>query len=651
MKIYTLKNAFNDAYNAMAAHILIQSSGAELFSETALYNPSLGVFEGTFSLDLGAVENTIDNLNLSGVALTQAWTNIIRLIDHTVELDRLSNADLNSLKALVSASSGASLELQSILDIIYEPVGVGLNGTENNDTLIGGAGNDSLSTGGGNDRVYGRQGRDSMDGGEGNDRLYGEAGDDNIRGGNGNDYLHGGSGDDTLQGGNGNDIYYYNSGIDTILESEGSDTIRFANSIDPDDMAIDFSDTNKDDIYIYFNGNLAIRIENYFTTNGGAIEFLEFGDGTTLNLSDITGLKEGTSGNDNLVGNDLDSFPHDTLIGLDGNDRLTGGLGNDVLKGGRGDDRYYVSSGTDFIEDQSGNDRIIFGAGLTSANVSYEVEGDNMFVSFDGERYARIENQFTSSGAIERFTFADKTINTSSIRLIQNGTDGNDSIRAYQYGASEHNRIYAGDGNDTVYGYDGNDVLYGQAGNDRLFGGDGNDFIFGDYQTNNGGTIVSGGDDILHGGGSAYKLSDMTLGHGGSNGRDLNIYFGTTLTATISSHFTSSNSIETLKFSNGDSFELSSYQNIEGDEANNTLNGINDNYLKDDYIYGRGGNDRLNGGLGDDHLFGGYGNDGYIYTAANNQGSDTISDDEGRDYIVLGSKYTQANTTLECWRR
>ena len=175
---------------------------------------------------------------------------------------------------------------------------------------------------------------------------------------------------------------------------------------------------------MYVDGALAVRIENYFSTLGGAVEYLSFSDGTIIELSDLTGLEEGSAGDDTLIGNDDAAFPHDTLVGLDGNDTLDGGLGNDTLKGGNGNDTYLITSGVDIVNDTGGTDKIIFGTGLNSTDASYEADAEgNLFISFNGTRYATIENQFTSNGNIETLEFDDAvTVQISTLHFDQIGT-------------------------------------------------------------------------------------------------------------------------------------------------------------------------------------------------------------------------------------
>ena len=67
----------------------------------------------------------------------------------------------------------------------------------------------------------------------------------------------------------------------------------------------------------------------------------------------------GTSGNDVLVGTDLD----ERLIGRGGNDSASGLGGNDSLDGGPGSDVLYGGSGDDWLIGRSGNDQLDGGTG------------------------------------------------------------------------------------------------------------------------------------------------------------------------------------------------------------------------------------------------------------------------------------------------
>lgn len=118
------------------------------------------------------------------------------------------------------------------------------------DSLIGGAGNDTLYLDfDGGDSAYGGYGNDhiiafadagELDGGTGNDTLDFSFGSSSsnidmtsmtasnfefILGGSGNDSLVGGSGNETLSGGSGNDYLVFNGGSDSVDGGSGNDTL------------------------------------------------------------------------------------------------------------------------------------------------------------------------------------------------------------------------------------------------------------------------------------------------------------------------------------------------------------------------------------------------------------------------------------------
>ncbi|WZB70396.1 calcium-binding protein [Achromobacter xylosoxidans] len=149
-------------------------------------------------------------------------------------------------------------------------------------------------------------------------------------------------------------------------------------------------------------------MKNYFTRAIASygIELFEFANGDSLNFADIITLTmTGTAGNDQLIGTtDDDTISgldgDDTIWGRDGNDLLLGGNGNDVLygetgndtlDGGAGDDtldggigndtyRFTRNSGNDTILEGKlffGNDRVVFDAGITQADLSLQRIGSS----------------------------------------------------------------------------------------------------------------------------------------------------------------------------------------------------------------------------------------------------------------------------------
>ncbi|MBZ0131933.1 MAG: type I secretion C-terminal target domain-containing protein [Rhodocyclaceae bacterium] len=91
--------------------------------------------------------------------------------------------------------------------VVYNVSGTTINGSNNDEIIIGGATDDTLKGFGGNDVLIGGGGNDALYGGDGIDRLEGGAGNDVLDGGAGNDLLIGGAGNDTLTGGLGADVF------------------------------------------------------------------------------------------------------------------------------------------------------------------------------------------------------------------------------------------------------------------------------------------------------------------------------------------------------------------------------------------------------------------------------------------------------------
>jgi Ca2+-binding RTX toxin-like protein len=115
-----------------------------------------------------------------------------------------------------------------------------LTGSTRSDLLDGGDGDDGLYPQGGNNTVLGGDGNDRIDPGEDNNLLHGGGGDDFIIARAGNDTVYGDNGHDTLYGGDGDDLIMGGSGADTLDGGAGDDRI-YGNR--GDDSFIDVSDS------------------------------------------------------------------------------------------------------------------------------------------------------------------------------------------------------------------------------------------------------------------------------------------------------------------------------------------------------------------------------------------------------------------------
>nr|WP_242052639.1 calcium-binding protein [Sphaerospermopsis sp. FACHB-1194] len=437
-----------------------------------------------------------------------------------------------------------------------------LSGDSGNDYLNGGAGNDGLSGGSDNDSLEGGAGNDGLGGDSGNDYLNGGAGNDTLYGDNGNDSLEGSTGNDILFGGSGKDIYIFNKGDgqDTISDwdtaSGNTDTIRFGTGINPTDITLTRDPHN---LYLSYGTTDKITVKNW----GGAsyqIEKVEFANGITWDKTKLlTAPFMGTVNDDYFFGTER----NDTFYGLAGNDSLYGGSGNDIYIFNQGDGQDTIS---DWDTTSGNTDTIRFGIGINPTDITLTRDQDNLYLSYATTDKITVKNWGSASYQIEKVEFANG-ITWDKTKLLTApfmGTVNNDSL-------------YGTEGNDTLYGLAGNDNLYGNDGNDSLEGGTGNDSLDG-----------NDGNDSLEGG----------------TGND----------------------------------------SLDGNDGNDSLEGGTGN----DSLDGNDGNDSLEGGTGNDSLDGGSGNDIYIFNQGD--GQDTISDWDtasgNTDTIRFGTGINPTDITL-----
>jgi Tol biopolymer transport system component len=100
-----------------------------------------------------------------------------------------------------------------------------LDGTNGDDFLRGSEDDDLVYAGAGNDRIEALWGGDMVFADLGNDTVRGDQGADTIRGGPGNDRLDGGTGADTIRGGPGKDRLDGDMGVDTLIGGPGRDRL------------------------------------------------------------------------------------------------------------------------------------------------------------------------------------------------------------------------------------------------------------------------------------------------------------------------------------------------------------------------------------------------------------------------------------------
>lgn len=468
-------------------------------------------------------------------------------------------------------------------------------------------------------------------------------GDDHIVGFFNDDVIDGGAGNDVLEGRDGADTYVFGRGYgqDEIIETltdgnlSENDTVRFNADVTWSDLR--FSHAG-DALTISIAGttdSLTIggewtTITDTSTATWWDVENFVFADGTTKTKADIQAeLLRSTAGNDHLIGFYTD-------------DVLDGGAGDDLLEGGRGADTYLhgIGDGNDTIADYvnywgSGNDRLIFGAGISTADVTVRRSTDNandMVLSVqNGASSVTLTNQITGGRewTLDYVEFADGTVWTSSdlANLMTSGaaTSGDDVID----GTSLADQMSGGAGNDTLRGLGGNDTLDGGTGNDRLEGGDGDDVYY---------YAQGGGDDVFseytyYWGsynvaqlGSGIAPTDVAFSRSTADGNDIVLSFASGGSITLDNQLYGGREwgIDLLRFADGIEWNAAAINSrffaslttsgddvIDGGGQSDPLAGGAGN----DVLRGNDGNDVLDGGAGDDRLEGGSGDDTYIYAA------------------------------------
>ena len=136
----------------------------------------------------------------------------------------------------------------------------------------------------------------------------------------------------------------------------------------------------------------------------------------------------------------------------------------------------------DTVTEQGGNDRIVFGEGISADNIRIVQSSNNLVVTILDDEGKQTFEAITlqdartrESSQIETLEFSDGSTRSLSAMLEAQdriyGTYGKERL----YGSVQDDWLIASGGNDTVYAGEGDDVLDAGAGNDSLYGGAGAD--------------------------------------------------------------------------------------------------------------------------------------------------------------------------------
>jgi len=511
--------------------------------------------------------------------------------------------------------------------------------------IFGQADNDTLISVGPNDTIVGGADEDSIRSQRSPALLFGDAGSDTIIA-EARATIFGGLGEDFLQGTVEANLMFGNEGADTML------------------------------------GGAQRRDSLYGGKGNDSLGFFIAGGGNNLGLP-LSGV--GFSGNEgsNILRGDLGD---DLVVGINQRDTLFGGRGKDTLRGAGSssylsgdldDDILFVSNvtqsspfSTDLITVGIEKTTLLGGAGNDSlyGSIGNFGEGRNLYDGGDGNDTIRV---FATLDTAQGGAGDDLIISSTVVALSSVGA------KSSFPGFAGRNLLDGGDGNDTIVAAFLTDTMIGGAGNDSLSGtfnqasgGDGNDTIDATKAvfTGTGTALVTLdgglGNDLLIGyintsANSTFTVTNLMNGGAGDDriifgsqrdriigtldGNDTISYAtGVSFTGTapniitddVGSNFiTGSNGTDVITTGAGDDILFGGPSNLPtaGVDGNDTLNAGagNDTLLggfNEDLLIGGDGNDSLGGGPGADTLIGGSGNDSFYY---NNFG-------EGLDILTGG---------------
>jgi len=526
------------------------------------------------------------------------------------------------------------------------------------------AGNDWIEAGDASATLSGLAGNDKLYGSAGSDSLSGNAGADTLEGNDGNDTLAGGTGNDQLNGGAGDDLYQIEAGggVDNIRDVSGMDTLSLGNGIAAAGVTVHREGGNT--VLVVEGSTQRIRIEERLDGTLG-VGLVKFADGQQWDRTALAAKMAAGSSLDDYIrvvgAGQLVSGQggNDSLVGGEGNDTLAGGAGSDLLEGGGGDDcyRYNLGDGTDylFIAEGGGNDRLVLGSELNSANISFAALGDSLVMRTGNPADSLFIAGWFAAGAPRNLTieFADgSTLTAGEITELAQarGTEGDD------YLAGSHV-------SELLEGFGGDDALHGLLGDDTLDGGTGDDTLFGD-----------GGNDVyLFGRGDGKDLiypQNDTVGQdtvrlkSGIDPADLRVYriggdvelriAGTEDSMRLWNWMDGTNGVARIEFADGTVWLLGDIQarlEFPTSDDSDWLHGTSSDDLidgkgGDDNLSGDGGNDTLIGGTGDDWLNGEAGDDTYSYAMGDGADRFVFDAETGSDTLMLAAGIDAAAIAL-----
>ncbi|MUG92342.1 DUF4114 domain-containing protein [Scytonema sp. UIC 10036] len=324
--------------------------------------------------------------------------------------------------------------------------------------------------------------------------------DDSIIGGSGNDILISGDGHDTIYGGRGSNLILAGDGNDVVfdqndvnLEFKTIPNNTFGIFIDGgrgiDTLSIDLSGKVVKTSSTTLQYNISLIGTNPLVEN--PTQALILSDGTAIRNFEIFKDIKTAGGNDTLIqlGRVNNNFST-----AQGNDSVHAGLGIDVVDGGQDPEPVVIASVPSTTEDLSVNVQQVGNTDSEGNNsvvvpqeVINEIEDDLLVIDYSVEdigtgMLAEIPNFNAKNGG--RYYR-----NTSNDGSILDETKFTNFERFNITGTSKNDQIFGADLNDVLVGNVGDDLIVGNGGQDQVQAGEGKDFV-----------VAGSGDDIATGG-------------------------------------------------------------------------------------------------------------------------------------------------------
>ncbi|WP_276017372.1 VCBS domain-containing protein [Bradyrhizobium sp. C-145] len=476
------------------------------------------------------------------------------------------------------------------------------------------------------------------------DSLYGGATNDTFTGLAGNDHIDGRGGFDVSSY---NNIFFTTGGITVNMAagivtgdvSNGTDTLRSIEGI----QGTNFNDTYDATGYGVTGDNIGnngtfnqfegLRGDDVITGNGNTrLIFANATGGVTINLVGGTANGDGSTGHDSFTG--VNSALGSNFADIFDATGFSGPSGTSFQ--GQGGDDQIIGNGTTQIQynNATGGVTINLAAGSASGDTSVGHDSFSGVNSAIGSNFNDVYDATGFTGVNANFnSFQGNAGNDSIIgngnTLIQYGSatsgvtinltagtaDGDGSVGHDTIAGGVFN-VFGSNFNDTIVGSASNDGLSGSGGNDTLDGRAGNDFLSGG----------AGADTFVYASGGGFDfIQDFVHGQ---DRIDLTGVYGIYSLSDLQSHAEQSGPNTVITFSSGDGITLQNVTRssltasdflfgtpaapIVGDDDANSLAGT----ANAESISGLGGNDRLQGLGGSDLLDGGAGFDRAVYTDA-----------------------------------